>query len=130
MNRIEKPEIDVPDGYEQLAKILADALAHAATGKGNDRHANGKPFEDQPMQIITGMVGIGFPLGQAMKKAQEAKGMVERGQTSAARSELLGAINYLAGAIMAIGGDGITEGRHSKPPFSEAAPYKEVDPNP
>ena len=48
------------------------------------------------------MVGVGFPLGQAMKKAQEAGTMASRGQTDAARRELLGAINYVAGAVLAI----------------------------
>ena len=39
----------------------------------------------------------------AMKKAQEAGGMVSRQQYEAARAELLGAINYLAAAYILIG---------------------------
>lgn len=89
-------------GYECLAEVLDCALMQAASGKGAERHAGDRPFATQPMQEITRMVGIGFPLGQAMKKAQEAGTMASRGQTDAARRELLGAINYLAGAVLAI----------------------------
>lgn len=91
-----------PAGYEDLAEVLDCALMQASSGKGADRHAGDRPFATQPMQEITRMVGIGFPLGQAMKKAQEAGTMASRGQTDAARRELLGAINYLAGAVLAI----------------------------
>lgn len=93
---------DTPEGYETLAEILTAALMHAATGKGKARHASGQPFADQPMQTITRTVGMGFPLGQALKKTQEASGMIERGDNNAARAELLGAINYLAGAVLAL----------------------------
>jgi hypothetical protein len=65
-------------------------------GKGAERHADGKPFDCQPMMEIGRMVGIGFTLGQAMKKAQEASRM----DNDAAKRELLGAINYLAGAYL------------------------------
>ena len=91
-------------GYDSLASVLELALRQAATGKGAERHANCLPFEEQPMAQITAMVGIGFPLGQAIKKAQEAGGMVERGHYDAAKAELLGAINYLAGAFLALDG--------------------------
>ena len=94
-----------PEGYEALAHILDAALMQAADGKGSERHGNGLPFTSQPMQSITGMVGLGFPIGQVMKKAQEAAGMASRGQTDAARRELLGVINYAAGAILAMGGE-------------------------
>lgn len=91
-----------PAGYECLADVLDAALMQAASGKGAERHAGDRPFATQPMQEITRMVGIGFPLGQAMKKSQEAGTMASRGQTDAARRELLGAINYVAGAVLAI----------------------------
>lgn len=91
-----------PAGYECLAEVLTAALMQAATGKGNERHANGKPFAEQPMIQIAKMVGIGSPVGQVMKKAQEAVGMAERGQTVAAINELLGVINYAAGAILTL----------------------------
>lgn len=90
------------EGYEDLDAVLREALEDAASGKGNDRHANGKAFKDQPMLSINAMVGIGFSTGQAIKKAQEATTMSSRGNHAAARRELLGAINYLAGAILSL----------------------------
>ncbi|CUW39694.1 conserved protein of unknown function [Magnetospirillum sp. XM-1] len=102
----------IAPGYESLQEVLAQAYAQAAHGKGKERHASGEPFEAQPMMAITNMVGIGFPLGQACKKAQEAARMVAEGQPHRARAELLGAIVYLAGAVLAL----------PMPPCAEAAP--------
>lgn len=93
-----------PAGYEDLAAVLDAALQQAAVGKGAERHAGGQPFDAQPMAEISRMVGIGFPAGQMMKKAQEAVGMAARGDTGAAIRELLGAINYAAGAVIVLGG--------------------------
>lgn len=87
-----------PD-YSTLRTILDAAFNHAATGKGKERHARDLPFEEQPLLTTTRLVGPGFPLGQAIKKAGEAAGMIERGEMSAAEAECLGAINYLAGAV-------------------------------
>lgn len=85
--------------YKTLSAILDAAFAHAATGKGKERHARDLPFDKQPMLETTRLVGPGFPLGQAIKKAGEAAGMIERGELDAAEAECLGAINYLAGAV-------------------------------
>lgn len=85
-------------GYESLAGVLQRALDQAQDGKGAERHANSLPFDKQPMQTIAGQVGVGFLTGQAIKKTQE-------GQTLPAGrdvAELLGAINYLAGAVIFI----------------------------
>ncbi len=84
------------DDYVALSRVLDLALEQASGGKGRERHAQGKPFHQQPMLEIGRMVGPGFCLGQAMKKAQEASRM----QPEAAKRELLGAINYLAGAYL------------------------------
>lgn len=89
--------------YAPLKDALKAAYAQASAGKGKDRHANGKPFLEQPIMEIGRMVGMGYQTGQAMKKAQEAGGMVSRQQYEAARAELLGAINYLAAAYILIG---------------------------
>lgn len=91
-----------PEGYAPLAAVLDGALMQAARGKGAERHGNGLPFMDQPMLAITRMVGLGFPLGQCIKKSQEARGMAQRGDRDAARRELLGAIVYIAGAVLAL----------------------------
>jgi hypothetical protein len=93
--------IDNPD-YTGLNRALGAAYNQAATGKGKERHANGKPFERQPIMEIARMVGPGYHLGQAMKKSQEAAGMLNRQQPDQAQAELLGAINYLAACWLLI----------------------------
>lgn len=87
------------DNYTTLRAILDAAFNHAAVGKGKERHARNLPFDKQPMLETTRLVGPGFPLGQAIKKAGEAAGMIERGELDAAEAECLGAINYLAGCV-------------------------------
>ncbi|ARU04734.1 hypothetical protein CCO03_08640 [Comamonas serinivorans] len=91
-------EMNVP-GYEKLAEVLQAAYEQAAGGKGHERHANGLPFHEQPMQTINREQGSidGF-LFQARKKAIEARGL----PAPRAQAELLGAINYLAGAVIAL----------------------------
>jgi hypothetical protein len=91
--------------YDPLRRVLDAAYAQAANGKGKERHASDKPFMKQPIMEIARMVGPGYQLGQAMKKAQEAGGMIQRGQPNQARAELLGAINYLAACVLLIEGD-------------------------
>ena len=90
------------DPYAPLWRVLDAAYDQAANGKGKERHANSKPFTEQPIMEIARMVGPGYQLGQAMKKAQEAGGMIQRGQPDRARAELLGAINYLAACVLLI----------------------------
>lgn len=92
-------DMTVP-GYESLRSVLLRAYDQAARTKGAERHANNLPFHKQPMQTIAAAHGVGFLFGQAAKKAQEAQGMHDRGETNKAIHEMLGAINYLAGAII------------------------------
>lgn len=87
-----------PANYLSLQSVLDRAFAQASSGKGAERHGQGKPFEEQPMQKLIDLYGLGFALGQAGKKMQEAQRM---GVEPAVR-ELLGAINYIAGAIVHI----------------------------
>lgn len=89
-------------GYRSLKNILDRAYEQSACGKGRERHANDQPFDKQPIMQITDAVGVGFPLGQAAKKITEAAGMLERKNTDAAVRELLGAIVYLAAAIIKV----------------------------
>ena len=84
--------------YFELARVLGLALQQASKGKGAERHARGQRFENQPMMEISRMLN-GSPIGcmyQAIKKTQEASRM----DVDAAQRELLGAINYLAGAYL------------------------------
>lgn len=95
----DEPTWGMPGRYTLLRDILISAYDHAATGKGKERHARDLPFDKQPMLETTRLVGPGFPLGQAIKKAGEAAGMIDRSEYDAAEAECLGAINYLAGAV-------------------------------
>lgn len=91
------PEDD-DNAYEPLERVLQLALDQAANGKGANRHGQGRPFDRQPMMEISRMLGCS-PVGcmyQAIKKTQEASRM----DSYAAKRELLGAINYLAGAYL------------------------------
>lgn len=86
-----------PDNYSALRAVLAQAVAQAETGKGNARHANGEAFEDQKICALNRF--IGSPDGaifQACKKAIESNRLAK----DAAIAELLGAINYLAAAVI------------------------------
>lgn len=84
--------------YGTLADVLDRALEQASGGKGNERHAQGQPFEEQPMQTISRLLssteGMRF---QAIKKIQESARMDQQDRRTA---ELLGAINYIAGIII------------------------------
>lgn len=89
--------LPVSPGYEHLAAVLDEALAQAQSGKGRDRHASGEPFHDQQIvQLGEWMDSTGFEVGQACKKALESM----RLPTEAAIADLLGAINYLAAAVI------------------------------
>lgn len=78
--------------------VLADAYEQSAGGKGKERHANDKPWLEQPIFTIPDLVGSNaFAIGQAMKKLHEQLGME---QWSRGRAECLGAIVYLAAAAV------------------------------
>lgn len=85
-------------GYERLDDVLARAYQQASAGKGKERHAVDAPFHEQPMQKLCELYGVGFALGQAAKKAQESMRLPHE----RAVAELLGAINYLAGAVICL----------------------------
>ena len=83
--------------YFSLKTVLREAIEQAESGKGKERHAEaGEPFERQIICEVARRVGLGYPLGQAVKKIYESqrlggvKGM----------DELLGAINYVAAAYI------------------------------
>lgn len=91
------------DPYAHLSAILGDAYNQAANGKGKARHnARNVSFDRQPILEISRMCGLGYPTGQAQKKTQEAVSMFNRGEADRAEAELLGAINYLAAAVLLI----------------------------
>lgn len=89
--------LTISPGYESLAAVLDEALAQAQSGKGSIRHATGQPFEEQPIIAISELLGTHHgDLFQAIKKAQESV----RLKPGNAVHELLGAINYLAAAVI------------------------------
>lgn len=88
-------------GYESLADVLDAALSQAQDGKGLERHAgHGEPFESQQIVQLGEWMGPStvFAIGQACKKSIESTRLPD----DRARSELLGAINYLAAAVLVI----------------------------
>lgn len=88
------------DLYAALLDVLSRAADQAASGKGHERHATpGEPFDAQQIVKLGIWAGnIGFQAGQAAKKAIEA----QRLPTGRAIAELLGAINYLAAAVVVL----------------------------
>lgn len=95
---IAEASMSVP-GYESLASVLLRAYDQAALGKGKERHAgDGEPFDAQVMQDMARRFGVGSLLGQAFKKSEES----QRLALEPAVRELIGAINYLAGAVIAL----------------------------
>ena len=83
--------------YTSLQQVPHEALLQASEGKGKERHAeDGEHFECQPICEIARRVGGGYQLGQAVKKIYESQRLLGEMGTA----ELLGAINYLAAAII------------------------------
>ena len=85
--------------YSSLRRVLELAYKQASEGKGKERHADGRAFEDQPIMVIQtllGEKGLGYTLGQIMKKAQEASRMPH----DKATTELLDIIVYAAAAYL------------------------------
>lgn len=85
-------------GYEKLAEVLSRAFAQAAVGKGKERHAQGEPFHEQVICMGARKFGVGSLLFQAFKKSEES----QRLDRDAGVRELLGAINYLAAAVIVL----------------------------
>lgn len=90
----------IKPGYESLAVVLNLALEQAQSEKGSERHTrNGKEanFTDQYMIRGSRIHGMNGPLFQAGKKIEEVYSLPTK---EAKIEELLGAINYIAGAVM------------------------------
>lgn len=89
--------LESPEGYDSLARVLREVMHQAAIGKGHQRHADGKPFDQQPILALSrkyhSPVGLLF---QIQKKLDE----YERLDGIARRRELLGAIVYMAALII------------------------------
>jgi hypothetical protein len=87
------------EGYATLADVLRRAFDQAAHGKGKERHATAAPFEAQGSQLICDLLGTHVgQIHQATKKSAESLRLPH----DAAVRELLGAIVYTAGAVIAL----------------------------
>ena len=92
--------LEVKPGYEPLYKTLQEAAFQASRGKGNERHAGGKAFIDQPIFTIAREHGLAFLTGQAAKKLGEAHTLLSIFGEERAIAELYGAIVYTAAAVL------------------------------
>lgn len=91
-----------PLSREHFELVLQDVIAQVFTGKGEERHGHGKNFEEQPWKHITDNVGIGFVIGQAIKKLMELRTFQTEPSISSTawKREALGAIVYIVMGIM------------------------------
>ena len=93
------PKAEARDGYETLRAEFAAAAEQASGGKGKERHASGQAFDDQPILVITRLLGK-HPCGalayQVIKKTVEAGRLLELRGVDAAVNEIYGAMNYAA----------------------------------
>lgn len=83
-----------------LKDVFDLALAQATQGKGNERHSNGSEFMEQPWVGLANVHGTGFLTGQAQKKIMEAVANKGKADYAWYEKEMLGAIVYLAMAII------------------------------
>lgn len=82
---------------EELYRSYLDTAYHQLTkGKGDQRHGNGSGMHVYKVMKTLGQLGLGFPLGQAVKKVLEA----DKRDAPVAVHELLGAVNYVAFAYL------------------------------
>lgn len=88
------------DRYGALRRVLEEAVAQAETGKGKERHAGkDEAFEDQQIVQLCEWMGSNHgDIFQACKKAIESTRLPK----DRARHELLGAINFLAAAVIVL----------------------------
>lgn len=88
------------DNYESLKSVFKDAYAQAADGKGKERHACNQPFEQQQICQISRWLGsVDYDIGQAVKKCLEINKL---STIDAKVAELLGAMNYIAAAVIVL----------------------------
>jgi hypothetical protein len=101
LREVAKERPYVKSEYRSLVRVFDDALEQAQGGKGIERHAgHGERFEDQQIVQLGEWMGSStvFAIGQACKKSIESTRLPD----DRARAELLGAINYLAAAVLVI----------------------------
>lgn len=85
---------------EHFLAVLNRVRDQVLSGKGRERHGHENKLADQPWVAITNNVGDGFLIGQALKKLMELRSFPMHHQHGAWMREALGAIGYIAFAIM------------------------------
>jgi len=84
--------------YQALADVLVEAYLQASAGKGLERHASDEDFDQQIICEVTRRLEhspVAGPLFQSVKKIYEST-------RTDPIPELLGAINYIAAAIVVL----------------------------
>lgn len=95
------PHSDPSHPYHALFCIFMEAIDQAENGKGKERHADNKPFHQQPICEGGRAFGIGCLNYQAWKKTKEAmKLALMKNGPARYRAEILGALNYNAAALI------------------------------
>lgn len=89
--------IETRQGPHPLQSIFNDAILQVTSGKGQERHGDGKEFFEQPWKHLADVHGRGFLTGQAAKKLEEAQRFTDRDKW---KREMLGAIVYAAMAVL------------------------------
>lgn len=86
------------DDYLPLLRTFLGALEQAAYGKGRERHANDRPFTEQPILTMARMLDSDAGLAQqVIKKTIEARSLPSK---TARINELRGTLVYAAAMIL------------------------------
>jgi hypothetical protein len=88
------------DTFHPLELIFEQAVKQASEGKGSERHGSKNDFLKQQWVTLAETHGVGFLTGQAQKKLTEAVTNKTADNFDWYERELLGAINYIAMAIL------------------------------
>lgn len=100
MGRLQATVTPADPNYLELCRILGEVYVQVAEGKGLRKHAMNNAFEEQDVFVVGSAVGEGFMLGQAFKKFREGWRTSERGDFTDGKRDLIGAIAYIASAII------------------------------
>jgi hypothetical protein len=96
---LKNTEININPNYKSLYNVFQEAYKQASEGKGKERHANNEHYEQQKICTLNLQIGSNHGLiYQACKKSIESTRMTP----DRAKAEILGAINYLAAAIIVL----------------------------
>ena len=94
---MKEKQMDLKTQYQRLSDTLDQAYERASAGKGFERHANNRPFEEQDIcEELRIFNSVSPALYQVRKKAKESIRLTKEGGIN----ELLDAIVYLSAAVI------------------------------